>query len=451
MENLVPLGTGNSRLMKSNIPASTTLAQLIQMWNNGTFPYDIGPLNSAGISQQGTPLNKDTLLKDATAALYGLTNTAVPDDVLRRVLQTIPSTHGVLTVKCSDTEGGTLSKGISVSVSPAINGQSVFEINSTGVLSVLAPTNTYTVSLDVGYFYEASGATSQQVAVQQQQVAPLATFSVSKKRSGYLKITESKSVVFPDFIVNGDCWGIGGGGSGGVAKAGKEDNAVASGGAGGKTSTRMTYALAGKTLVFNIGAGGKGVKVINRTDGENGNQGGNTSILVNGSTLIRAFGGGGGLHDEGPAQDQIDGASGGSGSGGAGADRERSKVGASGANGGSGEAVHTVNADAKGGTGQGTTTLPFGDSSYGLFGAAGGGAAIDGYGKGYKSTADGGDASASSGVVSYLTNSGDLKSEDAQPNSGSGSGGAAMTSIYGGSVESGNGADGCAIVRWPAQ
>lgn len=82
MENLVPLGTGNSRLMKSNIPANTTLAQLIQMWNNGTFPYDIGPLNSAGISQQGTPLNKDTLLKDSTAALYGLTNTAVPDDVL---------------------------------------------------------------------------------------------------------------------------------------------------------------------------------------------------------------------------------------------------------------------------------------------------------------------------------------------------------------------------------
>lgn len=82
MENLVPLGTGNSRLMKSNIPSNTTLAQLIQMWNNGTFPYDIGPLNSAGISQQGTPLNKATLLKDATAALYGLTNTAVPDDVL---------------------------------------------------------------------------------------------------------------------------------------------------------------------------------------------------------------------------------------------------------------------------------------------------------------------------------------------------------------------------------
>lgn len=83
MENLVPLGTGNSRFMKSNISPSTTLAQLIQMLNSGTFPYDIGPINPAGISQQGDPINKDTLLKDATAGLYGLGSDAVPDDVLK--------------------------------------------------------------------------------------------------------------------------------------------------------------------------------------------------------------------------------------------------------------------------------------------------------------------------------------------------------------------------------
>lgn len=33
-------------------------------------------------TQEGTPLNKASLLKDATAALYGLTESAVPDDVL---------------------------------------------------------------------------------------------------------------------------------------------------------------------------------------------------------------------------------------------------------------------------------------------------------------------------------------------------------------------------------
>lgn len=31
-------------------------------------------------TQEGTPLNKATLLKDATAAILGLPNTAVPDD-----------------------------------------------------------------------------------------------------------------------------------------------------------------------------------------------------------------------------------------------------------------------------------------------------------------------------------------------------------------------------------
>lgn len=87
MQNMVPLGTGNSRFMKSNIPASTTLQQLIQMLNNGTFPYDVGAVNPAGVSQQGTPLNKATLLQDATAALFGLTTDAVPDDVFEILSQ----------------------------------------------------------------------------------------------------------------------------------------------------------------------------------------------------------------------------------------------------------------------------------------------------------------------------------------------------------------------------
>ena len=36
-------------------------------------------------TQEGDPLNKDTLLKDATAALFGLGNTAFPDDVLKKI------------------------------------------------------------------------------------------------------------------------------------------------------------------------------------------------------------------------------------------------------------------------------------------------------------------------------------------------------------------------------
>lgn len=85
MKNFVPLGTGNSRLMKSSITAGTTWEQARAMLIAGTFPYDTGQLNAAGISQQGDPLNKNTLLKDATAQSYGLGTDAVPDTVLEKL------------------------------------------------------------------------------------------------------------------------------------------------------------------------------------------------------------------------------------------------------------------------------------------------------------------------------------------------------------------------------
>lgn len=44
-------------------------------------------------TQDGTPLNKASLLKDATAALYGLPNTAVPDDVLSKIKTLIDSAN----------------------------------------------------------------------------------------------------------------------------------------------------------------------------------------------------------------------------------------------------------------------------------------------------------------------------------------------------------------------
>lgn len=102
MQDLVALGTGNSRLMKSNIPANTTLSQFIQMLNNGTFPYDIGPLNPAGISQEGTPLNKGTMLSDTTAALYGLGVEAVPDDILKGLYRPIGTIEDTIRTDMGD-------------------------------------------------------------------------------------------------------------------------------------------------------------------------------------------------------------------------------------------------------------------------------------------------------------------------------------------------------------
>lgn len=83
MQDFVPLGTGNSRSLKSALSAGTTWEQALEMLRNGTFPIDIGAVNDAGVYQKGTSLGKGTLLDDAVAALYGKDTTAVPNDILQ--------------------------------------------------------------------------------------------------------------------------------------------------------------------------------------------------------------------------------------------------------------------------------------------------------------------------------------------------------------------------------
>lgn len=76
-------GTGNSRFLKSAVPAGTSWADALAMLQAGTFPIDFNGINTEGFQQVGTPLNKANLLKDATAAQIGLPPTATPDDAFK--------------------------------------------------------------------------------------------------------------------------------------------------------------------------------------------------------------------------------------------------------------------------------------------------------------------------------------------------------------------------------
>lgn len=74
-------GTGNSRFLKSAVPAGTSWADALAMLQAGTFPIDFNGINTEGFQQVGTPLNKANLLKDATAAQIGLPSSATPNDM----------------------------------------------------------------------------------------------------------------------------------------------------------------------------------------------------------------------------------------------------------------------------------------------------------------------------------------------------------------------------------
>ena len=84
MNNGIIKANGTSRLARSvadfkvRYPTYDAFAEALVA---GTLPLDI-LFNAAGWSQQPTFLNKGNLLKDATAALFGLGADAVPDDAL---------------------------------------------------------------------------------------------------------------------------------------------------------------------------------------------------------------------------------------------------------------------------------------------------------------------------------------------------------------------------------
>lgn len=76
-------GTGNSRFLKSAVPAGTSWADALAMLQAGTFPVDFNGINTEGFQQVGTPLNKANLLKDATAAQIGLPPSTTPDGMFQ--------------------------------------------------------------------------------------------------------------------------------------------------------------------------------------------------------------------------------------------------------------------------------------------------------------------------------------------------------------------------------
>ena len=70
MKDLTIKGTGNSRFLKSiaNFKAQyPTYDDFVNALVAGTLPVDLAGLNSGGVAQAGTPLNKNTLLTDTVA------------------------------------------------------------------------------------------------------------------------------------------------------------------------------------------------------------------------------------------------------------------------------------------------------------------------------------------------------------------------------------------------
>lgn len=94
MKDGIIKGSGNSRFLKSVENFKTlypTYDAFVSALVAGTLPVDFNGINAAGWEQIGDALGKNALLKDATAALFGLGAEALPDDVLAAIKSTFNS------------------------------------------------------------------------------------------------------------------------------------------------------------------------------------------------------------------------------------------------------------------------------------------------------------------------------------------------------------------------
>lgn len=233
----------------------------------------------------------------------------------------------------------------------------------------------------------------------------------------------------PDYDMVVDIFCVGGGGAGECASYAYA--AGGAGGGGGYTSTTSKVTLkAGVYYTVTVGDGG----TIGATSGSYstnaaGNAGGASSVASSSETLCIANGGKGGANQKGGA--------GGSGGGSCAAINNQWMIGHGGSDGSNGINYGSWS-DGNGGSGQGTTTRAFGESSGKLYAGGGGGAVgsqgTNGYGTGLGGEGGGGDGA--------TDNSSSKKGEAGEANTGGGGGGGSY-----GANSAGAGGSGIVIMR----
>ena len=347
-------------------------------------------------TQEGTPLNKATLLKDVTASILGLPNTAVPDDAFLALTIGVGTYGFRLKVQLSD---GTPVEGATVSGITALTGSTLVS-GADGIVLGKSTSKTVTISCTSPYIDQAAPSSQSVTATGTITDVTLTLTPITDM----ITVTSSKTAKVSPMAKTMDVTAVGGGGGGGGYNQNSRYDGAGAGGGGGYVSTKIGVECADKLLKIALGGMGSG---SNYADGNAsaGGSGGDTSLQIDGVSALTANGGKGGAGgSSGPT-------AGGSGNG-------------SGGNGGRYE-----NVAQPGGSGSGYI---FNDSRLGLAGGGGGGGGFSGN--------NATDATAKSGGLPYGGKGG---TQDGTPSGTSGSGpgggggGAGSTNGNGGAGSSG--------------
>jgi hypothetical protein len=337
-------------------------------------------------TQEGTPINKATLLKDVTASILGLPNTAVPDDAFLALTIGIGTYGYRVKIQLAD---GTPVEGATVSGITALTGSTLVS-GADGIVLGKSTSQTVTISCTSPYIDQAPPANQTITSVGTITDATIVLTEITDT----ITITNSKNVKASPNAKTMDITAVGGGGGGGSY------NYYCGGGGGGNILHALNIGLSSTDIKISIGSGGS----AGSREKPAGASGGTTDVKFNGTngSIVSATGGGGGASTD-----------------------NRKNFGGSSLNGGKGGDGATSNNTSGGGAGDASVVHIFDDPNLPIAGGGGGG------GGGYT----GGNGGAPYGGHGGGSGGGGVLSSGRQP--GGGGGGTSMDHIAGASGANG--------------
>lgn len=386
-------------------------------------------------TQIGTAINKANLLKDSTASMYGLDSAAVPDDAF---VASVMANTGYIHIT-TKTSSGVVS-GIPIMIDGVYAGKT--GVNGKARISV--PFGAHTVK--VVRPMDIASVTPDTFDINVTDVTAIVLESTCVlSTSTEATISTSGDYGFSDRVEDFDVCAVGGGGGGAAAVISSSSYEMNAPGGGGGYVNNAYSLLASLFNAFSaiVGAGGIGgyldASTVSSYGHKAGKDGGKSEL-----TSLLGYGVGatadGGKAAAGGGTYMGSGGNGGSGGGGAKVDDGIGGTSAAGTDGGDGETKQvTATLRVDGGTGQGTTTKPFGESSRIALSPGGGSAEVHGT-SGSKGTTQ---ANGSPGV--YSTSAAVSATKSTIMGAG---GGSAAAKAQSGTVKGADGADGGFVIRW---
>lgn len=234
-------------------------------------------------TQEGTPLNKATLLKDYTANLLGLSNTAVPDDALLALVIGVGTYGYRVKIQLAD---GSPAEGATVSGIEALTGSTLVS-GANGIVLGKSTSKTVTIGCTSPYIDQTAPASQSVTATGTITDVTLTLTAIT----GTITVTSSKTTKVSSMAKTMDITAVGGGGGGGGHNTKSSIDIAGGGGGGGYVATKLlvpTTSLEELTLIVGSGGNAGG-------SAKSGGDGGSTAIKSAGTGLLVASGGFGGI------------------------------------------------------------------------------------------------------------------------------------------------------------